>query len=373
MRAKIQGKKLRNYLSVLAVLFLFLLILSACGGAATEAPAAPAEPAEPAAPEEPIEPVEPSDGLPVTYGQDSRIEVFQHTDSKLQEMATSVAIFVHKDQVKISRNLVTLQGYTLNEMSEMGWLVKGANTPMCTGELFTSQIAPGFCTGFLVREDILVTAGHCLEKTACSDTSIVFGFRMESDNSMAALTRDNVFKCAEVIAQVPPRQDNQYLDYAIIKLDRPTGRAGLDYAAGDHLEAQDHVAVLGYPSGLPMKIASDAFVISNIASDPFFVANLDTFGSNSGSPVINTDTYQVEGVLVRGMTDYILSDDGSCVHVNRCPESGGTNCAGENATKMAMLAELIPESTAAEPDELSCFPTLLFIFAILALMRLRPV
>ncbi|MBN1450263.1 MAG: trypsin-like peptidase domain-containing protein [Anaerolineales bacterium] len=372
MRTRIQGKKLRNSLVVLALSSLFLIILSACGGAATEAPLAPAEPAEPAAPKEPPEPVEPSDQYPVTYGQDSRIEVFQHTDTKLQEMAASVAIFVHKDQVKISRNSVKLQGYTLNEMSEMGWLVKGANAPMCPGESFTSQTAPGFCTGFLVEEDILVTAGHCLEKTACSNTSIVFGFRMESDNSMAALTRDNVFKCAEVIAQVSPNQDNQYLDYAIIKLDRPTGRAGLDYVTDDHLKAQDLVAVLGYPSGLPMKIASDAFVISNRASDPFFVANLDTFGSNSGSPVINTDNYQVEGVLVRGMTDYVLSDDQSCIRVNRCPESGGTNCAGENATKMAMLAEQIPTSTAAAPNKLPCFPTFLFVFAVLVLMRLKP-
>jgi hypothetical protein len=87
-----------------------------------------------------------------------------------------------------------------------------------------------------------------------------------------------------------------------------------------------------------MKIASDAFVISNITSDPFFVANLDTFGSNSGSPVINTDTY----------------------------------CAGENATKMALLAELIPESAATGIDTLSCFPTLLFLLAILTLMQLKP-
>jgi V8-like Glu-specific endopeptidase len=243
---------------------------------------------------------------------------------------------------------------------------------MCTGELFASQIAPGFCTGFLVSDDILVTAGHCLEKTACADTRIIFGYRMASSNSMATLTVDDVFKCTEVIAQVTPGPDNQSLDYAIIKLDRPSSRAGLAYATDDQLEAQDQVAVLGYPSGLPMKIASDAFVMSNTASDPFFVANLDTFGSNSGSPVINTDTYQVEGILVRGMTDYILSDDRACVQVNHCPESGGANCSGENATKVAMLAEQIPTSTAAAPNNLSCFPIFLLVFAALALMRLKP-
>lgn len=369
MHAKTHRKKFRKNLLILALVFLFLAILPACVGApVTEEPAAPAEPA---VPEAPIEPTVPGEGLPVTYGQDSRIEVFQHNDAKLQEMADAVAIFVHNDQVKISGNSVTLQGYTLNEMSELGWLVNGANAPMCTGELFTSQTAPGFCTGFLVREDILVTAGHCLKKSACADTSIVFGFRMESNNSMAALTRDNVFKCAEVIAQVSPNQDNQYLDYAIIKLDRPTGRAGLDYATDDHLEAQDQVAVLGYPSGLPMKIASDAFVISNRASDPFFITNLDTFGSNSGSPVINTDTYQVEGILVRGMADYVFSDDSSCVQVNRCPESGGTNCMGENATKIAVLAEFIPNNKTSESNGSNCYPNLLLVFTIMAVSRLK--
>ena len=357
MYAKIQTKQFGKNLLLLALLFMFLVILSACGGAATEAPA---------------EPVEPEEQYPVQYGQDSRTELFQHPDSKLKEMADSVAIFVHSSQVNISGDEATLEGYTLNQMSEMGWLVRGTNAPMCSGELFTSQPAPGFCTGFLVGEDTLVTAGHCLQKTPCADTNVVFGFQMDSADSLASLTTKHVFRCTKVIAQVLPDQNNRFLDYAIIKLDRPTGRAGLDYAIEDHLEAQNNVAVLGHPSGLPMKVASDAFVMSNNPSDPFFVTNLDTFGSNSGSPVINTDTYQVEGILVRGMTDYVFSDDQSCIRVNRCPESGDTNCSGENATKMAVLADLIPAGAATDPNGLSCFPTLLFVFAVPALMRLKP-
>jgi V8-like Glu-specific endopeptidase len=242
---------------------------------------------------------------------------------------------------------------------------------MCSEELFTSQVAPGFCTGFLVRDDILVTAGHCLQKAPCSDTSIVFGYQMESNNSLAVLTKEDVFRCAEVIAQEVPSQENQYLDYAIIKLDRSTRRAGLDYVTDDLLEAQNNVAVLGYPSGLPLKIASNAFVMSNNNNDPFFVANLDTFGSNSGSPVINTNTYQVEGILVRGMTDYVLSSDGACVQVNHCPEGGGPNCAGENATKMARLAASIPDSTDTGPNGLSCYPNLLLMLVLATWIRLK--
>lgn len=359
----------RKKLFVLAIIFLFLIILPACAGAPAEEPAAPAEPA---APEEPAEPVEPGEDLPVAYGQDSRTELFQHSDSRLREMAASVAVLVHSQQVHLSGNSVSLGGYTLNEMSERGWLVGGTNAPMCSDELFTSQPAPGFCTGFLVKEDVLVTAGHCLQKVPCSDTSIVFGFQMEAEDSIAALTSENVFKCTEVIAQVLPDQNNQYMDYAIIKLDRPTGRTGLAYASEDALEAQSNVAVLGHPSGLPMKVASDAFVMSNQANDPFFVTNLDTFGSNSGSPVINISSYQVEGVLVRGEIDYVLSVDGSCVQVNRCPESGA-NCTGENATKMARLAERIPNSDITISDKFNCLSGLLGILILAMLARLKTI
>jgi hypothetical protein len=286
-------------------------------------------------------------------------------------MAASVAMFVHKNQVIVSGKAVRLEGYTLNEMSQMGWLVSSANQPLCAGELFSSQVAPGVCTGFLVGEDLLVTAGHCLQKIACPDTSVVFGYQMESTGSLAQVTRDDVFACAQVVAQVLPSQENGFLDYAIIRLDRRTGRPGLRYSTDDVLKAQDNVAVLGYPSGLPEKIASNAFVMSNQAGSPFFVANLDTFGSNSGSPVINMDTYQVEGILVRGAADYVLAQDGSCVQVNRCPEAGDASCAGENATKMAFLAEPIAQDTQARPGDFNCYAGVLPTLALLALAKLK--
>ncbi|MFL7867970.1 MAG: hypothetical protein AB8I58_04040, partial [Anaerolineales bacterium] len=70
MRAIFKGKNIRIKLLFPGILFLSLVILSACGAPATEAPAAPAAPAATEAPA----PIEPSEGLPVTYGQDSRIE-----------------------------------------------------------------------------------------------------------------------------------------------------------------------------------------------------------------------------------------------------------------------------------------------------------
>ena len=358
------AKNFRQIFLVILFLIIFTVILSACATApASEEPAAPAEP------EAPAEPVEPSEQYPVQYGQDSRTELYQLSDAKLKETAASVAVFVYSEQVKVSGNSISLDGNTLNEMSLMGRLVKGTPAPLCVGELFASQLAPGFCTGFLVKEDLIVTAGHCIQKVPCSDTSIVFDFYMESDNSLATISKENVYRCKKVIAQVTPTQDNQYLDYAIIILDRPTDRPALDFAMEDHLTAQNGVAVIGHPSGLPLKIASDAVVIHNAASEPFFVTNLDTFGSNSGSPVINTITYQVEGILVRGAKDYILSDDQSCIQVNRCPESGGGDCVGENATKMSVVAESIPATTT--PTGLFCISNLMLILVTVIMIRIK--
>ena len=57
----------------------------------------------------------------------------------------------------------------------------------------------------------------------------------------------------------------------------------------------------------------------------YFSANLDTYGGNSGSAVFNANTGVVEGILVRGATDYV-SD----------PSQGGcrvSNILGKHAGK----------------------------------------
>ncbi|OQB98875.1 MAG: hypothetical protein BWX80_03903 [Candidatus Hydrogenedentes bacterium ADurb.Bin101] len=70
------------------------------------------------------------------------------------------------------------------------------------------------------------------------------------------------------------------------------------------------MGVIGHPSGLPKKIAfgSETRVRKNDAQG-FFYANLDSYGGNSGSPVFNAEDGFVEGILVRGNTDFVLNGD----------------------------------------------------------------
>ncbi|MDK1028861.1 MAG: S1 family peptidase [Anaerolineae bacterium] len=344
---------------LITILLIILFIINACGGAAPELVAT----------EEPIQ------VPPAIYDTDSRMEPFEHTDIRLVEMANSVAVLVSEEKFFISGDTLSFTNRTLNE-----FFVDDTNTPipMCTDELFASQINPGYCTGFLISEDTLVTAGHCVTGPApsCSNMNVIFGFHMNSENSLANLSTDNLYKCEEIISI------SEEFDYAIIKLNRPTGISGLIYETRDHLQQADPVSVIGHPSGLPLKIASNSFVLSNNFDQPKFIANLDTFRGNSGSPVINSDTYLVEGILVGGTyPDYFYSDTAGCYQVVQCAGiPSGDYCTGEIVTKMSVLSEFLPEQTLStsvtpaadsgtEPvGELNCFSSVLMVFLFTGLV-----
>lgn len=61
----------------------------------------------------------------------------------------------------------------------------------------------------------------------------------------------------------------------------------------------------------------------------FFVANLDSFGGNSGSAVFNVTTEEVEGILVRGEADYKKKPGSSCGTPFKCKDDA---CRGEDVT-----------------------------------------
>jgi V8-like Glu-specific endopeptidase len=99
--------------------------------------------------------------------------------------------------------------------------------------------------------------------------------------------------------------------------------------------------VIGYPSGLPAKLAGGAKVFGT-ASPFFFSANLDTFGGNSGSPVFNAGSNRVVGILVRGAADY--RPQGNCNVVNVLANTS----AKEEATRISLVRPFLgPASPAA--------------------------
>lgn len=261
----------------------------------------------------------------VIYGDDDRIDIWQAKDARLRSLADStVALFQGGDVTLSGENAVlTTENY-------------GERMGLCKTEPFYEQPMGAFCSGSLVAPDVIMTAGHCVtSQDNCAGIKFVFGFAVkEKGANPSSVPAKDVYGCKELLGR---EQVGDGADWALVRLDRPvTGHKPLKLNKAGGISAGTPVVVIGHPAGLPTKIAGGAKVRD--ASKPgFFVANLDTYGGNSGSAVFNGTTGLVEGILVRGEQDYVYN--GSCRVSNKCPSDG---CRGEDVTKVDNVADKLP-------------------------------
>jgi hypothetical protein len=192
---------------------------------------------------------------------------------------------------------------------------------------------------------------NCADYQArCEELRFVFGFQMADESTaVTTLPEENVYSCRSGDGLIDCAFSYYGgADWALIRLDRPVAsRTPLPVRQSGTIAVQTPVGVAGHPTSLPQKIAVNAEVRSVEAE--FFVANLDTYGGNSGSPVYNTDDYVVEGILVRGEVDYVYQVQGcqgGCYESNICPDTG---CRGEDATKTTEFSDLLTGPILAAP------------------------
>ena len=107
----------------------------------------------------------------VVYGEDDRIDVYQETDAQRQQWASATCALIN-----LSR-LTQHQDGTWTISSPAEYLRSGLSA--CDDEPFGDQPTAAFCTGFVVGEDLIVTAGHCYTTTSLATVRFVFGFWME--------------------------------------------------------------------------------------------------------------------------------------------------------------------------------------------------
>lgn len=260
--------------------------------------------------------------IDVIYGEDNRKDVFESTDSDLVELSRSTAAMIPSTKIFMSSGIATIKGDTLESRG------------ICSDERFASQMTAANCSGFLVSENVLVTAGHCIKSEAdCKNYKWVFDYKMDSakQDSMKVESSD-VYSCTRIIARSLDQFSKD--DYAVIQLDRKSTRRPLSFRKSGKVATGESVVVIGHPSGLPTKIADGAKVRSHAGK--YFVANLDTYGGNSGSAVFNQRTGEVEGILVRGENDYVQSERG-CMVSNKCSNDG---CRGEDVTYITNIKAL---------------------------------
>jgi hypothetical protein len=259
----------------------------------------------------------------VIYGDDDRLDLYQVKNARLKQLADSTVALFQASGVGADGKLTTSH--------------YGEELSLCKEEPFYDQRTGAFCSGSLVAPDVIMTAGHCVRtESACKGTKFVFGFGVKQEGVLPEqVNPSDVYSCAKILAR---EEIGTGQDYALVKLDRKvSGHKVLEINRTGTIENGTALFVIGHPAGLPTKVAGGAKV-RDASPNGYFVANLDTYGGNSGSAVFNAKTGLVEGILVRGENDYVWKN--GCQVSNKCASEG---CRGEDVTKISSLSSMIPQ------------------------------
>lgn len=283
----------------------------------------------------------PTPGEKVIYGNDDRIDVFEETDPDRVALAASTCALI--DNSRLTDNgdgtfTIALSDYTIGGLQP------------CAGEAFATQPVAAFCSGFMVANDMVVTAGHCINgQNDLANFSFVFGFDMiDASTPNATVDANQVYAGTDLLSWSPGGD----IDHSLVQVGSPItapGAAPLPVRRSGSIASGEPVGVIGHPSGLPKKIAfGDQTQTSDVSPTGYFVANLDTYGGNSGSPVFNQATGEVEGILVRGAQDFVTS--GGCFQSNVLPDSG----QGEDSTKISVILSCLFDGMCEGTGDIEC-------------------
>lgn len=261
------------------------------------------------------------------YGDDNRrlVSELEDSETSLKELSRAVLAQVPRWRVTSEDKF----SYTIATKS----LEKGLN--FCADEKFASLPLVSSCSAFLIAPDLMLTAGHCVkDKFDCQKNFWVLDFNDDlgfaADGSNVRIDKQNVVTCEKLISM----QENSRLDYALIKINRKVDdRKNFSIRKIGKVSNDANLSVIGHPMGLPKIIAGEARIRNN--SLPFtFSTNADTFSGNSGSPVVNAETHQVEGILIRGDSDFSMDLDLGC---NRAYHCSNNECKGETVLRTTEL------------------------------------
>lgn len=278
---------------------------------------------------------DPKEETPKTEDEDNRLVGPSQYDSRIEPLNLDNAIGWQQQILKVSnavgmiieRESITQYTKDVYQIDDQQTLGKRYN--LCPNEAFYSQPVVGIGTAWLYDTSKMITASHVLERDI-ENYVVIFGYQILNTNGLidVFIPSSRIYTIQKII------QKDLDLDLVAFELDRPTLETPLEWEnpptnSGDATE----IYMIGYPTGLPLKIAVNASIKENNHPN-YFYTSLDSFQGNSGSPVFNFYTHKVIGVLVSGEIDYKFN--GNC---NESPLCTYPYCKGEKVVKLNSFFE----------------------------------
>jgi hypothetical protein len=264
------------------------------------------------------------------YGTDDRFEVYDEPDPELQRIARQSIVALIE-----SRTLTYLLADEYSTLPERG---------VCPDERFANQPVAASCSGTLIDDDLVLTAGHCISPDRpCGSFNYVFNFYLDGPDLLAPIRDEDVYRCKRVVLERDAPTDAVTPDFVVIQLDRPVegNHAPIEFRpAAVPLAKADPLSMIGFGSGLPAKIDSGARVAEPPTPErDYFIANLDAFEGHSGSSIYDS-SHRLSGILLGGrVPDYVTAPDENCARVNVFDDSQAGEVAHDIATIVKALCD----------------------------------
>jgi len=207
---------------------------------------------------------------------------------------------------------------------------------LCDGQRYNSQPAPGFCSGTLIDDDVILTAAHCVFGVDLPDTTemrVVFNHYNIATDAPADIECDtpagqicdsqDVFRFRPIL--VGDRFTDVHEDWAILQLVDATGNSkpATRYRPAPvrqdltPLEFGTPLAKIGAPNGIPLKISLSKAVQGNGGvlnvppNDPkAYFAFLEAFRGDSGGGVYDAQEFNLVA-LVSGGPNFVIDGKAS--------------------------------------------------------------
>lgn len=200
--------------------------------------------------------------------------------------------------------------------AQLHYLHYGTANSLCPGEPFWCQpsvverrgeyVGAFGYSGYLLSPRHILTCWHGWEHFSHDGQVAIFGYEARSPcDNPTVLPEHCVYplKLYPWAAHPARGQDGPGAgDWVVLELERavnhmPVRNTPVIAAA----EPGRPVYTLGFPCGLPLKLADGATILS--ANSAELRCDLDTFTGNSGSPVFDAITHALLGIVVQGQKD----------------------------------------------------------------------
>lgn len=265
------------------------------------------------------------------YGVDDRQEVSQIQSYFAQQNARAVCGIMDISQLDMSQSHIGI-GYMAPSL--FSWQRSKGRTLSPSTRFLHQPTAALKGTAFLVADDVIATAAHCLLGFDPDTWRFAFDYAIPGGQASPGLSLPGTFaEASHVISQGSGAED-----WALVKLKAPvSGVWPVTLSPRRHRSEGESVYVIGHPLGLPKKYADNGTIVNNTATT-HFKTNLDTFAGNSGSPVFDS-TNNVIGILVRGQRDFEEGDDGFW----HMATHHSTSHQGEDCTRISYVIDAMED------------------------------